>query len=226
MATLKQRKVMSIPATTAPIQSRLEEDRVAELLDIAAEVFIAHGFEGASTTEIASRANSSKRTFYSRFPTKEKLFVAVLERRMDLIFSEVSTAMPISSPIEETLKEYGSRLLRLALSEDQIALLRVVSMESARFPELGERFYELGPKRGLMYLGNYMEEQIKQGRLVKEDPILMAEHFIGLLTSGPVRWVVLGLQRTPIAKGVKQRVEAAARVFLRAYSASSATVKV
>ncbi len=65
--------------------SRLGDDRIAELLDIAGKEFIAHGFEGASITEIAKRANSSKPTFYSRFPTKEKLFVAVLERRMNRI---------------------------------------------------------------------------------------------------------------------------------------------
>lgn len=225
MAILKQKTFGHKQASTATVHTRLEDDRVAELLDIAAEVFIAHGFEGASTTEIASRAKTSKRTFYSRFPTKEKLFIAVLERRMDFIFSQVSTALPLDPPIEETLKEYGSRLLRLALSEDQIAILRVVSMESVRFPELGERFYELGPKRGFIYLGNYMDEQIKRGGLLKEDPMLMAEHFISLLTGGPVRWVVLGVQRNPIARSGQQLVDAAVRVFLRAYSVQALGAK-
>ncbi len=91
-------------------------------------------------------------------------------------------------------------------------------MESMRFPELGERFYELGPKRGLLTLGSYMEQQIKRGRLLKEDPALMAEHFISLLTGGPVRWVVLGLQRNLIVKNGQQRLDAAVRVFMRAYS--------
>jgi TetR/AcrR family transcriptional repressor of mexJK operon len=198
--------------------SRLQEERVAELLDIAVEAFITHGFEGASINEIAKRANSSKTTFYSRFPTKEKLFIAVLERRMDLIFSQVSTALPVDPPIEETLKEYGSRLLQFALSQDQIALFRVVSMESPRFPELGERFYELGPKRGHAFLSDYLEEQIRRERLIKEDAALMAEHLISLLTGGPVRWLVLGLQRNPIAKDGQRHVDAAVRVFLRAYA--------
>ncbi len=125
----------------------------------------------------------------------------------------------MAPPIEQTLNEYGGRLLNLALSEDQIALFRVVSMESPRFPELGERFYELGPKRGLAFLAGYLEEQVKRGRLRKKDPALMAEHFSSLLTGGPVRWLVLGLQRNPIAKDAQRHIGAAVEVFLSAYGA-------
>src|SRR6202041_356902 len=40
-------------------------------------------------------------------------------------------------------------------------------MESVRFPELGKRFYGLGPKRGQTFLAGYLQEQIKLGHLVK-----------------------------------------------------------
>lgn len=203
------------------MQTRLEENRVAELLDIATEVFIQHGFEGASTNEIARKANCSKTTFYSRFPTKEKLFLAVVERRMEYVFSRYGIAFPMDAPLERTLKEYGSRLLHLFMSEDQLALLRVVSMESPRFPELGERFYELGPGRGVSYLAAYLEEQVKRGRLLKEDPATMAEHLISLITGGQVRWAILGLFRRSMSSKQKQvHIDAVVRVFLRAYSAS------
>ena len=202
----------------AAMQTRLDDHRVCELLDVATEVFIEHGFEGASTNEIARRANCSKQTLYSRFPTKEKLFIAVLERRMEFVFHQIATAMPPEAPMEETLKEYGSRILQIALSENQIALLRVVGMESCRFPELGERYYELGPGRGMNYLSRYMEEQIKRGRLIEEDPALMAEHLMSLITGGYVRWKILGLRQSPGTKERQQRLDAAVKMFLRAYS--------
>jgi TetR/AcrR family transcriptional repressor of mexJK operon len=210
--------VASEEITTTAIQTRLDEDRVSELLDAATEVFIEHGFEGASTNEIARRANCSKRTLYVRFPSKEKLFIAVLERRMDSIFKQFATALPPEGPIERTLKEYGSRLLQFALSEKQIALARVVSMESPRFPTLGERFYELGPGRGLTYLASYMGGQIKRGQLIKEDPTVMAEHLISLITGGYVRWAVLGLRDNPSSTEKQQRLDAAVKMFMRAYS--------
>jgi TetR/AcrR family transcriptional regulator of autoinduction and epiphytic fitness len=77
-----------------PIRARLDEERLAELLDVAAEIFISEGFSAASTNEIARRANSSKTTFYSRFPTKEQLFLAVIERRVTGIFQQVAGSLP------------------------------------------------------------------------------------------------------------------------------------
>src|SRR5260370_18392073 len=172
---------------------RLEESRVAELLDIASQVFLANGFAGASMNGIARLSNSSKTTFYARFPTKEKLFIAVMERRMDTVLGEVTAPLPAKSPIDVALKEYGTRFLRFVLSDDQITLLRIISMESVRFPELGQRFYELGPKRGQTFMAGYLQEQIKLGHLFEDDPWVMAEHLWSLLSGGPVRWTILGL---------------------------------
>ncbi|HEX3437676.1 MAG TPA: TetR/AcrR family transcriptional regulator [Pseudacidobacterium sp.] len=200
------------------IQPRLDDDRVSELLDVAAEVFIEHGFEGASTNEIARRGNCSKTTLYARYPTKEKLFLAVLERRIELILSDFVTTLKPELPIEQTLKEYGFHLLQLALSENQQGMVRVISMESSRFPHLGKRFYELGPGRGVAVLANYMEEQIRQKHLIKEDPQIMAEHLMSLITGGYVRWTMLGLPDNLSLKEKRQRVSAAVEMFLRAYS--------
>jgi TetR/AcrR family transcriptional regulator, mexJK operon transcriptional repressor len=203
---------------SASIQTRLDDDRVSELLDVAAEVFIEHGFEGASTNEIARRGNCSKTTLYARYPTKEKLFLAVLERRMELILSDFTTTLQPEPPIEQTLKEYCFRLMQLVLSENQRGMVRVVSMESSKFPDLAKRFYELGPGRGVAILASYMEEQIKRERLIKENPQIMAEHLMSLITGGYVRWTMLGLPDNIGLKEKKQRVGAAVEMFLRAYS--------
>ena len=210
--------VNTTPQTPRPLRTRLDEERLTELLDIAAEVFISEGFSAASTNEIARRANSSKTTFYSRFPTKEQLFLAVIERRMNRIFQQVSQSLPEDPPIEEALRNFSLALVRLALTKEQIALVRVVSMESARFPELGRRFFELGPKRGQDTLAAYFARQIEKGRLSKNDPRQMAEHFMSLITGGPIRWLVLGLDPSPVPEAtLQQHLNAAIQVFLRAY---------
>ena len=197
---------------------RLDEDRVAELLDAATEVFIEHGYEGASTNEIAKRANCSKTTLYCRFPTKQELFIAVLERRMEAMFKEVFTALPIEGTLEQTLMEFGSRILRISLSEEKVRLERVISMEAERFPELAARFFELGPKRGHEKLSRYLKEQIKKKRLIHDDPQVMAEHLISLITGGPVHWKLLGCGNVFADKERNRRLQAAVRAFLRAYA--------
>src|SRR5712692_195893 len=201
-----------------PVRARLDEERLTELLDVAAEVFISEGFSVASTNEIARRANSSKTTFYSRFPTKEQLFLAVIERRVSGIFHHVAASLPDEPPTEETLRNFGSALIRFALSKEQIALVRVVSMESAKFPELGKRFYELGPKRGEGALAAYLMKQVEKGRLLNEDTRQMAQHFISLVTGGPIRWFVFGFDRSSLPKSVLQKhLNSAIQAFMRAY---------
>ena len=204
-----------------PIQTRLDDDRVSELLGVAAEVFIERGFEGASTNEIARRANCSKTTLYTRYPSKEKLFLAVLEQRMELILSDFATTLQPELPMEQTLKDYGFRLMQLALSENQLGMIRVISMEASRFPDLGRRFYELGPGRGVAILVNYMEEQIRRERLVKESPQMMAEHLISLITGGYVRWTMVGIPDNLNLNEKRQRISAIVEMFLRAYSTRS-----
>ncbi len=201
-----------------PVRARLHEERLTELLDVAAEVFISEGFSAASTNEIARRANSSKTTFYSRFPTKEQLFLAVIERRVSGIFHHVAASLPDEPPTEETLRNFGSALIRFALSKEQIALVRVVSMESAKFPELGKRFYELGPKRGEGALAAYLMKQVEKGRLLNEDTRQMAQHFISLVTGGPIRWFVFGFDRSSLPKSALQKhLNSAIQAFIRAY---------
>jgi TetR/AcrR family transcriptional regulator, mexJK operon transcriptional repressor len=206
-----------------PIRSRLDEGRLTELLDVAAEVFISEGFSAASMNEIARRANSSKSTFYSRFPTKEQLFLAVIERRMNRVFQQVAASLPEEPTVEETLRNFGSAVIRLVLSEDQVALVRVISMESAKFPALGKRFYELGPKRGEEALAAYLTRQAEKGRLLKEDTRQMAQHFMSLVTGGPVRWFVFGFDRSSLPKSALERhLDSAVRAFMRAYGRSPA----
>ena len=50
------------------------------VLQVARGVFLEMGFERASMDEVASRAETTKRSLYAHFESKEKLFLAVIER--------------------------------------------------------------------------------------------------------------------------------------------------
>jgi TetR/AcrR family transcriptional regulator, mexJK operon transcriptional repressor len=204
--------------TIVATRKRLQDHRIAELLDIAAEVFIEDGFAAASTNKIASLANASKTTFYSRFPTKEDLFLAVIERRMTRVFQQVAQ-FPECLTMEKTLQKFSANLLRIALSQEQIALIRMVSMEAGRYPELASRFYENGPKRGENALAAYLAGQIERGELISEDPLMMARQLMSLITGSPVRWFVLGFNNKRISdRSIKKHIDGSVSLFLRAYS--------
>lgn len=199
------------------MRKRLEDDRLEELLDIAAEVFLSEGFSGASTNTIARRANASKATFYSRFLSKEDLFLAVIEHRMERIVGRVTPALRTDAPPAITLFDFGSKLVRTALTREQIAFVRLIEMEAERFPKLAERFFEVGPARGQKVLAAYMQQSSERGYLRPENPERMAEHFISLVTGGDVRWFTLGLRSKPSPKRLRDHLHAALQTFLVAY---------
>lgn len=196
---------------------RLREARVGELLDVALEEFLGKGLEGASLGAIARRAGASKTTFYSRFPTKERLFLAVLQRHMDQVFGKISVTLPPDPPLQTTLREYGNSLANHLSSPQHIGLFRLIVMEAARFPELSRRYLELGSQRSHAVLANYFAVQIQRGRLAKVDPDLLAENFLNLLT-GSLRFIIHGFVREFAAEDAARRVDGAVEVFLRAYS--------
>jgi TetR/AcrR family transcriptional repressor of mexJK operon len=186
-------------------------------LDVAAEVFLEMGYQGASTAEIARRAQASKATFYARFENKEKLFLAVLRKRTDEVFQHHAAVYELDAPTRDTLLKIADVFLNLVLSPRHLALLRIVQIESPRFPELGKTLYELGPGRTAKLLTAYLRQQANQGALKIPDPELAAEQFMDLISGSFLRKALLGVNSYPLPSEQKYKVERAVDAFLRAY---------
>lgn len=198
-------------------RKRLEDDRLEELLDIAEEIFVSEGFKGASTNTIARRANASKATIYSRFPTKEALFLAVIENRVSRITKAVTPALSAAAPPAVALYDFGSKLARAALTREHVAFVRMIGMEAERFPQLARRFFELGPGCGKTILAGYMRQCSERGSLRSDNPERMAEHFMSLVAGGDVHYFLLGLRPKPGPKRLEAHLRAALHTFFLAY---------
>ena len=75
-------------ATRLSRAERREQTR-QELLSAAAACFVSHGFHASSVDEVAERAGYTKGAVYSNFASKEDLFFAVYERRVEQVLTEV-----------------------------------------------------------------------------------------------------------------------------------------
>lgn len=117
-------------------------------------------------------------------PTKQALLV--LERRMEQIFVSVVASIAPDAPLRPALRGFGVQFGELVLSQSQIALVRMVYMESARFAQLGARFFELGPGRGVAVLASYLAVQSARGTLRAHEPHLMAQQYLGMIAGCPV----------------------------------------
>lgn len=78
------------------------EDRRQQLLESAAKCFAQHGYRGTTTAMIAAEAGISEPIIYRHFKNKQDLFVALIEKVADEVFSNWQKATQnASSPLEK-----------------------------------------------------------------------------------------------------------------------------
>jgi AcrR family transcriptional regulator len=87
---------MSSVTTTAPEPATRmsSEERRGSILEAAAAVFGERGYVGATTDAVAKAAGVSQPYVVRMFGTKEKLFIAVIERAYSRLIDEFRAALP------------------------------------------------------------------------------------------------------------------------------------
>ena len=84
--------------STDPNKARLPRDeRRAQLLAAALEVFTSAGYHAAAMDEIADRAKVSKPVLYQHFPSKLDLYLAVLDLHIDSLIFDIQRAVASTS---------------------------------------------------------------------------------------------------------------------------------
>jgi AcrR family transcriptional regulator len=116
------------------------------ILDAAGRVFLEHGFQGASVDEIAEAASAGKPTIYARFPNKQALFTAVVERLVRQNTSHYALSCAGDS-IEAKLDALAAIILTRVLAPETIGLIRVAVAEARRFPVLATSVSRMGRER-------------------------------------------------------------------------------
>ncbi len=92
------------------------EARRRQLLNAAHQVFVAHGFHGASMDEIAEVAEVSKPVLYQHFPGKRELYIALLDAHMDefsdLLQQAINSTSDNKLRVRATIRTYYEYIAR------------------------------------------------------------------------------------------------------------------
>lgn len=87
-----------------PVQQRAEETR-ARILNAAAECFAQHGYEAAGVAEICERAGVSKGAFYHHFPSKQDLFMALLNNWLEMLDAGLRSVREQAATVPQALRD-------------------------------------------------------------------------------------------------------------------------
>lgn len=155
-----------------------------KILDAATKFFLIHGFSGTTTDMIQKEAGVSKATMYGCYKNKEAMFAAVIERQCRNMQEQIILVETKAENLRSALTEMGKTYLCFILSHSGLAFFRVCIAEAVRFPELSEKFFEVGPQKLANIIAGYLEKSQKNNEIeLNSSADIAANIFLALLRS-------------------------------------------
>jgi TetR/AcrR family transcriptional regulator, mexJK operon transcriptional repressor len=169
------------------------------ILKVATDLFLDEGYGSTSIESVAARAGISKRTFYDRFEDKAALFAAVVHRIIAQIRPPANVPLLAGTSLAEILQRLAGLILRAALSPQAIALHRLVTGESNRFPELAYAVEGEGRQsEATDLIAGLLAREQRYAKIGTGDQRFAADQFIYMVVTLPQRRALgFGTPMTP-----------------------------
>ena len=204
-------------------ESRSDRKRKALLL-AATELFLDKGYDNTSMDDVAAKAAVSKPTVYKYFSDKERLFAEIVRAttgEIDDLMRVVTETMAESTRVESSLLVLARRFITALMRPRILRLRRLVMANADRFPEVGRSWYEEGFARVLATLATAFEDLATRKLLHVDDPLLAANHFVGLLLWIPINKAMFTGDYDSNPDELEVLAIAAVRAFLAGYGSTN-----
>lgn len=121
--------------------ARTRSDISERIVKAAGERFLREGVDGASLRQIARDAGTNIGMIYYYFPTKDDLFLGVVERVYAGFLRDLAVALAPDAPVEDRIRRMYERVG--AMTDDEFAVIRMILREamisSSRLARMIER---------------------------------------------------------------------------------------
>ncbi len=155
------------------------DERRRQLIRAATRVFSRHGFGGTTMRQLAAEAGVSEAMFYHHFPSKEVLYEAILEEKMNaarLLYYPVEAVR--AKRDREVLDTIVGNILRESTEDD--SFMRMLMFGALEGHGLARRFVEWPVQEFYRFLGSFFEERMKDGALKTMDGKTAAQLLVGM----------------------------------------------
>jgi TetR/AcrR family transcriptional regulator, mexJK operon transcriptional repressor len=204
------------------VETRSARKRRA-ILEAATSVFLEKGYDGTSMDDVATLAAVSKPTVYKHFADKEQLFAEIIRataNQVDDLIRLVAETLVDPGDVENGLTELARRFITALMQPQMLRLRRLVIANADRFPDVGRIWYELGFERVLATLASCFQRLAQHQLLRLDDPVLAANHFVGLLLWIPLNKAMFSGEHHASKAELERYARAAAHAFLGGYGRS------
>jgi len=198
-------------------ESRLKpKAKEQEVLDVATEYFLQHGYRGASINAMARSSGISKESIYRYFSSKQQLFEAVIGRELIEYRRNLHRldATLRSMDLRPALITVAETILGIITTDRTLALRRLIFDEATRSPEVGQHYYKIGPEQAYAVLESVLGTHPHQSDF---DVPTLARHFTGLLSWRVTLERQCAVRSQPTQEEIAELSEALVDDFMKAF---------
>jgi AcrR family transcriptional regulator len=168
---------------TAPTRAERQAQTRGDLVDAAERLFTTQGFHATSIDAVAAEAGFTKGAVYSNFASKEDLFFAVYERRVDRRVAEIEATLAEAPTVRDAIRRLtpGNRG-RPERDDGWMAVFFEFWAHALRHPELRERF-AAQHRRAIRPLARALADDFRdRGHEPPDDPTKLTTAYYAMQT--------------------------------------------
>jgi AcrR family transcriptional regulator len=171
------------------------DERRAQILRAATELFARQGFNGTTTREIADRVRVKETILFRLFPSKRDLYWAVIDEKCrERQSGKMLEDLLVSEPDERKMFTALATGI-LERNTRDTTLTRLLLFSGLEEHELSERFFQTYITAYFETLANYIRRRIRDGVFRNVNPLLAARGFLGMIFNYVLTQELFGARR-------------------------------
>ena len=184
------------------------------LLTAAIDVFAAKGYHGAIVDDIVAASGTSKGAFYHYFPSKQGIFLTLMDALADLV--EQGAEGAIAAEHGALAKVEAALRVVLETAAAQRDLAKILLVEAVGLgPTLEQKRLEIH-RRFARVIQGHLDRAVREGSIPRQDTALAAQAWIGALVEVITQWLMADGQ------DLRARLPALRALLLRSIGAEAA----
>lgn len=205
----RQQLAEAVPVSRQP-------KKQVEVLNVASDYFLSHGYKGTSINAMARDSGISKESIYRYFSSKKELFEAVIakelaEYRKKVRFFDYEAE---SIPLDTALKRTAETILGVVTTDRTLSLRRLIFQQVRQSPDIGQYYYEIGPRAAYTNLEKIFAAHRDETDF---DPESLAHYFVAMVLHRSTLQRECGVSKPMSRARIKAQAARTTADFLKAF---------
>lgn len=207
---------MDRQAAVAKFVASRQTKKELEVLDVASDYFLTHGYQGTSINAMARDSGISKESIYRYFSSKKDLFEAVIAKELTEYQEKLlSVDLALESvELEEALASTAESIMNAVTTDRTLGLRRLIFQETITSPDIGQYYFEIGPEAAYRNLEKMFELHAAKFTLPPEK---LANYFVAMVLHKLMLMRQCGVVAPLSKEEIRSHAEETTRDFLDAF---------